>query len=173
MDNQNSINDYTKKIARGHLEISTLIRNELSSLIFHDHFQCYRQTPASLLYYVSENSSIWQMFDDSPDWIKDLALKVPQDFTHHEISVIKILPGNTIPLHQDKHYLLQKKHGVGETWRYLIFLEDWKSGHYFEISDQPLVDWKAGDWVKFHRSHWHLVGNMGEQPFYSAQVTVK
>ena len=113
------------------------------------------------------------MFDDSPDWIHDLALQVPQDFTHHEISVIKILPGNTIPLHQDKHYLLQKKHGVGETWRYLIFLEDWKSGHYFEISDQPIVEWKAGDWVKFHRSHWHLVGNMGEQPFYSAQVTVK
>jgi len=173
MDDQNSINDYTKKIIKGHLDLPVTIEEQLSSLEFHDHFQCYQQTPATLLYYVSENSSIWQMFDDSPAWIHDLATKVPQDFIHHEVSVIKIMPGNTIPVHQDKHFLLQKKYGVGETWRYLIFLEDWKSGHYFEISGEPIVNWKAGDWVKLHRSQWHLGGNMGEQPFYSAQVTVK
>ena len=73
----------------------------------------------------------------------------------------------------DKHYLLQKSHGVGDTYRYLIFLEDWQSGHYFEIYNQPLVAWRRGDWIKFHRDEWHLAGNMGTRPFFSAQVTVK
>jgi hypothetical protein len=142
-------------------------------LQFSDYFQCYQQTPASLQYYTPENSSIWQMFDDSPLWVHKLADEIPQDFTHHEVSVIKICPGNTIPYHQDKHYLLQKKYGPGETWRYLIFLEDWKSGHYFEINDQPMILGKAGDWIKFHRSQWHLGGNMGQESFYSAQITVR
>ena len=46
------------------------------------------------------------------------------------------------------------------------------SGHYYEVHDQPFVKWKKGDWVKFGIDDWHLAGNMGEYPFYSAQITV-
>ena len=114
------------------------------------------------------------MFDEeSPQWVHNLANCVPQDFQHHVVSVINIPPGQTVPYHKDKHYMLQKEYGIGDTWRYLIFLEDWKAGHYFEVENKPLVQWKAGDWVKFHQSEWHLGGNMGIDPFYSAQVTVK
>jgi hypothetical protein len=143
------------------------------SLDFQDYFACYRQTAEVELYYNHHNSSIWQMFDESPGWVHELAKLVPQDFQHHEVSVIKIPPGQTIPYHVDKHYLLQKNHGPGDTWRYLIFLQDWKQGHYFEIQKEPIVKWRAGDWIKFHRSDWHLAGNMGVEPFYSAQITVK
>ena len=151
-----------------------MLRDEIKSLKFKDYFQCYQQVPETKKYYTKENSSIWQMFDeDSPDWVHSLATQVPQDFTNSVVSVINIPPGQTIPYHYDKHYLLQKKYGQGETWRYLIMLEDWKKGHYFEIEDQPYVKWRAGDWVKIPQSAWHLAGNMGTDPFYSAQVTVK
>lgn len=145
----------------------------LSNLNFENFAQCYQQVKETEIYYTKHNSSIWQMFDESPEWIHNLARQIPQDFDHHVVSIIKVLPGNTIPVHQDKHYILQQTYGIGDTWRYLIFLEDWKSGHYFEINDQPIVNWKKGDWVKFHRSNWHLGGNMGIEPFYSAQITVK
>ena len=154
-----------------HLEIN---REHLDNLNFTDYFDCYKQTPETEKYYTPENSSIWQMFDEeSPEWVHNLAKLVPRDFKHHVVSVIKIPPGQTIPYHQDKHYWLQEKYGKGETWRYLIFLEDWKMGHYFEIHGKPFVQWKAGDWIKFHQKEWHLAANVGIEPFYSVQVTVK
>jgi len=147
---------------------------DLKALEFTDYFACYRQTFETEKYYTAENSSIWQMFhEESPQWVHNLATKLPQDFEHHVVSVINIPPGQTVPYHKDKHYMLQKEYGIGDTWRYLIFLEDWKAGHYFEVENEPFVKWKAGDWLKFHQSEWHLGGNMGIDPFYSAQVTVK
>lgn len=157
----------------GHITIDAS-PNEIKSLDFKDYFQCYQQMPEVEKYYTKENSSIWQMFDgEIPQWVHNLANKVPQDFKQSVVSVINIPPGQTIPYHRDKHYLIQQLYGQGETWRYLIMLEDWKSGHYFEIKDQPLTRWRAGDWFKIHRLDWHLAGNMGIEPFYSAQVTVK
>ena len=159
-------------IKYGKIDNFGITHDQMSQLNFDDYFQCYQQTPAIEKYYTKHNSSIWQMFETSPQWVHDLALKIPQDFDHHVVSVINIPPGQTIPHHVDKHYLVRKEFGEGETNRYLIFLEDWKRGHYYEIHDQPFVKWKAGDWVKFSNDDWHLAGNMGEEPFYSAQITV-
>lgn len=160
-------------ISRGKIDLK-ISKQDIDSLEFQDRAQCYQQTPQSLIYYTPHNSSIYQMFDESPAWIHDLARQLPQDFQHHVVSAIKVEPGQTIPLHRDKHYILRSKFTLeGETFRYLIFLEDWKSGHYFELQGQPLVEWKAGDWIKFSNDHWHLGGNMGQDPFYSAQVTVQ
>jgi hypothetical protein len=153
-------------------QINLPVSMDLSSLDWQQKFQCYQQTKESQQFYNEHNSSIWQMFDESPAWVHEIAQLVPRDFTHHVVSVIRIDPGNTIPLHRDKHYLLQEKFGAGETWRYLIFLEDWKIGHYFEIEKTPLLKWRAGDFIKFSRKNWHVGGNMGLEPFYSAQITV-
>ena len=145
---------------------------QLENIRFDDYFQCYRQYEELEKYYTKHNSSIWQMFDESPEWVHNLSKKIPQDWDECVVSTIKIDPGQTIPLHCDKHYILKKEHGGGESYRYLIFLEDWMSGHYYEVHDQPFVKWKKGDWVKFGIDDWHLAGNMGEYPFYSAQITV-
>ena len=145
---------------------------QLENIRFEDYFQCYQQYDKIEQYYTENNSSIWQMFETSPQWVHDLAKKIPQDFDHHVVSVINIPPGQTIPHHVDKHYKLKQEHGEGESYRYLIFLEDWKRGHYYEVHDQPFVKWRRGDWVKFGVDDWHLAGNMGDEPFYSAQITV-
>lgn len=156
----------------GHISLN-ITKHQLTEIHFTDYFACYRQTPETEAYFTPQNSSIWQMFhDDCPSWIKELSAKLPQDFKHHLTSMIKIPPGQTIPLHQDKHYHLKKQYGNGDTYRYIIMLEDWKAGHYFEIFGQPIVNWQAGDWIKFHQQDWHIAGNMGVEPFYSAQVTV-
>ena len=158
-------------IEYGHFDIS-IPKAQLDNIRFEDYFQCYQQYEALEEYYNEHNSSIWQMFEESPQWVHDFANKIPQGFEHHVVSVIKILPGNTIPHHVDKHFKLKQEHGEGESYRYLIFLEDWKRGHYYEVHDQPFVKWRKGDWVKFGIDDWHLAGNMGDEPFYSAQVTV-
>ena len=124
-------------IEYGHLDTDVTV-DQLRSINFTDYFQCYQQTPNIEKYYTKYNSSIWQMFDDEcPDFIKELSGKIPQDFKHYVVSVVNIDPGQTIPYHIDKHYMLKKQFGAGESFRYLIFLEDWKRGHYYEVHDQP------------------------------------
>ena len=151
-----------------------ITKQDLTDLAFVEQMQCYQQTDESQNYYVKENSSIYQIFNESPPWVHELAKQLPQDFTHHVVSVTRLDPGNTVPYHKDLHYKLRTTHNLlGNTYRYLIFLEDWKPGHYFEIYGCPWVNWHAGDWIKFTNQDWHLAGNMGLEPFYSVQITVQ
>lgn len=154
----------------GHIELPNTV--DLESLDWKNYIQCYQQTHETQKYYNNNNSIIWQMFDESPQWAYDIAKLIPQNFTNYVVSITRLDPGQTVPWHQDKHFMLQQKFGSGVTLRYLIFLEDWKTGHYFEMHDEPYVKWNAGDYVTIKREDWHLGGNMGLQPFYSAQVTV-
>lgn len=159
-------------IKYGHIDNLGVPKELSESLHFSDYFQCYQQTPEVEKYYTKHNSSIWQMFEDSPQWVHDIRTKLPQDFDHAVVSVINIPPGQTIPYHVDKHYRLKQQFGEGESYRYLVMLDNWHRGHYFEIHDQPFTKWRKGDWIKFGPTDWHIAGNMGDQPFYSAQVTV-
>jgi len=158
-------------VIKGHINLDITV-NDIQALAFEDHFQTYQQLPAIERYYTAGNSSIWQMFhEESPAWCHKFINKIPQDFDHAVLSIIRIDPGQTIPLHIDKHYWVQQTYGQGKTHRYLIMLEDWKSGHYFELEKEPLTNWKAGDWIRFEQAQWHLASNAGIEPWYSAQVT--
>lgn len=158
-------------IKYGHIDID-IPQAQLDNIRYDDYFQCYQQYDKIKKYYTEHNSSIWQMFEESPQWVWDLAKKIPQDFDHFVVSTIKIDPGQTIPHHVDKHFKLKQEHGDGESHRYLIFLQDWKRGHYYEVHDEPFTKWRKGAWVKFGIDDWHIAGNMGDEPFYSAQITV-
>lgn len=94
-------------------------------------------------------------------------------FTDKSISVIKQLPGQTIPLHTDTFHVLSSKLNVDprDCIRILVFLEDWKTGHYFEINDRPILQWKKGDEVIINYGEKHLSGNMGIEPKYTLQIT--
>ncbi len=50
-------------------------------------------------------------------------------------------------------------------------MEDWKSGHYFEIDNKPFVDWKAGDWVWWKGTVPHSASNIGVETRYTLQLT--
>ena len=159
-------------VIKGNINLD-ISKTQIYNLNFYDYFACYKQLPEMEKYYWPENSSIWQMFHEHcPQWVHNLVEKIPQDFKHHVVSAINIPPGQTIPYHQDKHFLLKETYGPGDTWRYLIFLEDWKSGHYFEIYNRAVTGWKSGDWIKFHQKDWHAAANVGIEPFYSVQITV-
>jgi hypothetical protein len=58
-----------------------------------------------------------------------------------------------------------------QMYRGIVFLEDWKSGHYFEIDGRPLMPWRAGDWVYWNNAVPHYAGNFGTEPRYTMQIT--
>jgi hypothetical protein len=71
------------------------------------------------------------------------------------ITLYCMTPGTILPEHSDT--FLKYKHimnlGLKDSIsRCIIFLEDWKSGHYFEIDEDPIVKWKSGDYIMWRDS---------------------
>jgi hypothetical protein len=121
--------------------------------------------------YKSHNTLHYQVFDVSIPYVKEFAEK---SFTKYVISVIKQMPGMSIPLHKDSYYFFKTKHQLEQDEKVLrvnVFLDDWRPGHYFEAEGKPYVNWKRGEYVVLDREVEHRSGNMGDVPKYTAQVT--
>lgn len=81
--------------------------------------------------------------------------------------------GYCVPPHRD-HYEVYKRrfgHPDGDIKRRLVFLEDWRSGHYFQVNDRVFVQWRQGDWVEFGQRDLHFGGNLGPAVRYTLQIT--
>jgi hypothetical protein len=55
--------------------------------------------------------------------------------------------------------------------RAIVFLENWKSGHYFEGLGNPTVNWRAGDVIEWNYDAPHLAANLGLDPRFTLQIT--
>ena len=121
-------------------------------------------------HYRNYNTIHYQVFDHRIDYIQNFAKTKFQKFS---TSIIKQGPGMCIPLHIDKyHYFTNtNKCDPDAIVRFNIFLEDWKSGHYFEVDNIPIVGWKKGQYVQLNNKLSHRSANVGDQNKYTAQVT--
>jgi hypothetical protein len=90
-------------------------------------------------------------------------------------SYYRMQPGTILPTHQDlyKRYVqLFDLQGREITIRRaIVYMEDWKSGHYAEFNGQPFTNWQAGDVVEWHYDTPHLAANLGTEPRYTLQIT--
>lgn len=82
--------------------------------------------------------------------------------------------GDFLPVHRDHYITYRRVFNIinpKTIWRAIVFMEDWKSGHYFEIDNAPLIPWSAGDYVVWNYDVPHMVGNLGLEPRYTMQIT--
>ena len=90
-------------------------------------------------------------------------------------SYYRMWPGTILPTHQDlyKRYVQLFDLQGRETTvrRAIVYMEDWKSGHYAEYHSQPFTNWHAGDVVEWHYDTPHLAANLGVEPRYTLQIT--
>ena len=106
----------------------------------------------------------WQWTDAFlPDTWQNIGLQFDRSYT-----------GFCMPPHTDHYnfYLARfpqfKKEQVK---RRIVFLEDWKSGHYFQSNEEVFVKWRQGDWVEFGHNDVHFGGNLGPDIRYTLQIT--
>jgi hypothetical protein len=90
-------------------------------------------------------------------------------------SYYRMTTGTTLPLHSDLYVryidlfgLAGQEHRIR---RAVIFLEDWRSGHYFEGAGQAVTGWRAGDAVEWVYDLPHMAANVGLDPRYTLQIT--
>lgn len=91
------------------------------------------------------------------------------------LSFYRMSTGTILPVHQDvyrRYVQLFDLQGKEQTiHRALIFLEDWKSGHYLEINGQARCNWRAGYTVQWVYDVPHMAANIGLEDRYTLQVT--
>ena len=90
-------------------------------------------------------------------------------------SYYRMNTGTVLPVHGDlyvKYIDLFKLHGQQHRIRRaVVFLEDWKSGHYAEYLGEPLVKWTAGTVIEWPYDTPHMAANLGLKPRYTLQIT--
>lgn len=64
--------------------------------------------------------------------------------------IIKMLPGNIIPIHVDPHARNSSWKNVNRYW---MALQDWELGHIFMYENVTLVDYKKGDVFQYPQSN--------------------
>ena len=90
-------------------------------------------------------------------------------------SYYRMNPGSILPRHSDTYRRYIELHGLQgreqNIWRAIVFLEDWKSGHYLEVGERAITHWNAGDVVEWRYDVPHMAANMGFTPRYTLQLT--
>jgi hypothetical protein len=91
------------------------------------------------------------------------------------VSYYRMDTGTVMPVHSDlyRRYieLFDLKGQEHLIRRALVLLEDWKSGHYLEVMNQPVVNWSAGHVVEWTYDTPHMAANIGLEPRYTLQIT--
>lgn len=116
------------------------------------------------------------MRSPQPSWNHKF-VEIYQDMGWKDIgtSYYRMNTGTVLPTHRDLYlryielFALQgQEHRIH---RAIVFLEDWKSGHYFEGCGAPKVQWRAGDVVEWCYDAPHMAANLGLEPRYTLQLT--
>jgi hypothetical protein len=111
-----------------------------------------------------------------PSWNYQF-IKIFQEMGWKDIgtSYYRMGTGTILPTHSDlylRYIDIFKLQGQEHTIRRaIVFLEDWRPGHYFEGANWPTVNWRAGDVVEWEYDAPHLAANLGLDPRYTLQIT--
>ena len=125
--------------------------------------------------YTEHNTRSWKTTNFEPKitllWEHLIYQVLPLD--HAVASVHRQDPGQILPWHMDRFYMLRRLYPDDKRpiWRFLIFLEDWKQGHFLQVKDSVLHHWRRGDVVVWQPGTEHLAANVGLEKKWTCNVT--
>jgi len=115
-----------------------------------------------------------EMYDSKnpmPDWTENIAKSL--GIKHPGFVFYKMTTNDIMPMHVDhfSKYCEIFKIPKNEVIRCVVFLEDWKSGHYFEIGSRSFMNYKAGEYIVWDCDEPHFAANIGIEDRYTLQIT--
>jgi len=111
-----------------------------------------------------------------PKWNQKF-IDIYEEMGWHDIgtSYYRMTTGTVLPTHNDlyvKYVKLFDLKGLEHTIRRaIVFLEDWKPGHYSEAAGTGMVNWTAGTVIEWEYDLPHAAANIGIEPRYTLQIT--
>jgi len=96
------------------------------------------------------------------------------DFRIKSVALNKTPAGNILPLHKDEYKVFMEKNDIQDInsiYRFIVFLEDSKPGHFMQIGKKIYSQWQSGDYVGWQGETLHAAYNLGIEDRYTLQVT--
>ena len=120
----------------------------------------------------THDSFVGGLYDNKnpmPAWVYQLPFNLKNmSFAFYRMDTLNIMPEHTDHFETYcKVFNIDKK----DARRILVFLEDWKPGHYFEMNSIGYTAWEAGDYVEWDYTVPHAASNIGVEPRYTLQIT--
>ena len=115
---------------------------------------------------------MYDMRYPEPNWID--TFRTHFSWQHFSWSVYRMRPGSVLPNHADTYARFVRIYDIKDPTtihRAVVFLEDWQSGHYFEIDGTAMTGWQAGDTITWRHDVPHLAANVGMTNRYTLQIT--
>jgi hypothetical protein len=115
---------------------------------------------------------MYDMRRPEPAWLAPFRTAFP--WRYFSWSLYRMSPGTVLPEHRDTYARFRQLHDISDEnsiYRAVIFMEYWQSGHYLEIDQQPITQWRPGDAVLWQNDVPHLAANMGRTDRYTLQIT--
>lgn len=115
---------------------------------------------------------LYDMRSEAPCWIEPF--RSHTKVHNFSWSIYRMRPGRVLPTHRDTYARFRQIYNIADVntvIRFVFFLEDWQSGHYFEIQKTPILQWKAGDGVYWIGATEHMAANLGESDRFTVQIT--
>lgn len=106
-----------------------------------------------------------------PDWVNTVAAQL--ELKNCGFVFYKMQTNDIMPTHVDHFsryceiFDVQRENVL----RAVVFLEDWKIGHYFDIGGEAIVNYSAGDWIIWSCDEPHFAANIGTEDRYTLQIT--
>lgn len=128
--------------------------------------------------YVNYTGFLIEEYKGLPEWCYNVLNAVSDEFkiSDSKLCLYCMTPGTIMPEHKDTYPVYKKILGVddpNQLCRILVFLDNWKSGHYFEVDDDPVINWKKGDCCMWIGEAPHIAANIGRENRYTLQITAK
>lgn len=81
--------------------------------------------------------------------------------------------GDIMPTHVDHFRKYCEVFSVerSKVWRAIVFLDDWKPGHYFEIQNEAFCNYRKGEFVVWSADVPHAASNIGIEDRHTLQIT--
>jgi hypothetical protein len=115
---------------------------------------------------------LYDMRQPEPEWMAHFRHWLPM--RHFSWSIYRMTPGTVLPEHSDTYKKFREIYSVADDAvirRYVIFLENWQSGHYIEIDDGPVTKWIQGWGAFWNGDTPHIAANIGRTDRYTLQIT--
>lgn len=115
-----------------------------------------------------------EMYDSKnimPYWVSEVSRELNLDrcgYVIYRMHTLDIMPTHVDHFNTYSRLFNVERHNIR---RAVVFLEDWKPGHYFEIAGYSKTNWKAGDYVMWSPDVSHAAANIGIEPRYTLQIT--
>lgn len=129
--------------------------------------------------YVNYTGYLREQYKGLPDWCFNILDVVSEkhNLKNGTMCLYYMPPGTIMPEHRDTYKRYKELNELNPSstniCRLIVFLNDWESGHYFEVADSPAVNWKSGEYIMWDYDTPHIAANIGRTNRYTLQITAE